>query len=155
MTDSDVVFLVLGAIIGFFVLLYLYKNNKFEPPFKYPVKVILVVVSAGFFLLLAVKSVTDLYDVADAHRWFVHRRNVLVLVPHDWAVDDTKLCELDGDVDMPVLTCGNYSAIPRKITVHFRGFLPRQGKTSWDCEKQGELISCEPKTWDEFRSPYF
>ncbi len=157
MTDwhARIVFLVLGAIVGFFVLLYLYKNNKFDPRFKGPVKVILTIVSSGFLLLLAIQFAAGLYDVADAHKLFLHRRNVLVLVPHDWRVDDIKLCELDGEVDMPVLTCGDYSAIPSKMTVRFRGPVPRhEVKTTWDCEKVAETVSCEPKTWEKTWDEY-
>jgi hypothetical protein len=99
---------------------------------------------AGCLLLLAAMFVTTLYD-ADDNKWFLHKRNVLILVPHDWPVDDAKLCVLDGDVGTPALTCGDYSAIPRKMTLHLRG--PLSPRTSWDCEKVGELISREAKTW--------
>ncbi len=82
-------------------------------------------------LALAFDIVTRAYNAVDEQKLFLHSRSVLVLEPNDWTANDPKLCELDGDVDMPVLTCRDHDSLPRKATVQFHGPLPsHEMKTS-------------------------
>jgi hypothetical protein len=146
-TFALICFLVLGAIIGFLVLVYLVSNKKITGSYEKPAKALVSTVSTVFFVGAAGAILAGLYEVADKDGWFPHSRTMSVWMPHDWLVGEFKTCVLTGDKKVsPSLSCGDQGVSSHDMNVEFRGALDslEAGKESkWNCQRRVESISCK------------
>jgi hypothetical protein len=77
-------------------------------------------------------------ELADKMGWIPHRRFAMVWAPQNWPEGGSQPCHLIGDLETPLLRCGN-GAVRRRMNVEFRGSLHA---TEWRCRQSAESLIC-------------